>query len=176
TFSLSFARFFAFKMTKGFDASAAMSKEGFEKMRARGYSRFIGRLGKTTGQVDKDGIQNMKYAYEAGFAVDAYIFPKSSMSAESQVAAALDALSVPIDIIWWDVETHNCPTTFDAKKSLREVSLRIRRQENQARSIIDTMPRVRSLIESTLGRKMTDMTYKDVLSFGLSVDLGGSLR
>uniref|UniRef100_A0A915DQ27 Lysozyme n=1 Tax=Ditylenchus dipsaci TaxID=166011 RepID=A0A915DQ27_9BILA len=99
------------KIADTIDTIAPLSTQQLLAFKERGVIRFIARVSRSTGQLDTDGIQNMKNAIEAGIKVELYIFPKVNdeknspqMQAEKVIDALGEDLYNKVDRIWVDVE------------------------------------------------------------------------
>uniref|UniRef100_A0A914CID3 Lysozyme n=1 Tax=Acrobeloides nanus TaxID=290746 RepID=A0A914CID3_9BILA len=102
--------------TLGFDAISTLTSSTFQCLGSNGYSFFIARVGRSNGQVDTVGVQNIKNARSAGWTnVDAYIFPctASCASASNQVQNAINAIKnagTTVGTIWLDIEILSWPS------------------------------------------------------------------
>uniref|UniRef100_A0AC34GCS5 Lysozyme n=1 Tax=Panagrolaimus sp. ES5 TaxID=591445 RepID=A0AC34GCS5_9BILA len=92
------------------DTSLNVTVEEFKCLK-ESYSVFIARIWNAKGQLDLDGIRNIKNAREAGFEnIQGYFFPRAYdglMSAAYQMETALNGLDehgVEIDRLWIDIQ------------------------------------------------------------------------
>ncbi|XGW32721.1 hypothetical protein V3C99_017336 [Haemonchus contortus] len=111
----------------GFDAIGAISASQFECMKSHGHSFFIGRVFRSNGAVDSQGIQNIKNAHAGGIAnVDGYIFPclsSSCPSASKQISEASTALKnagAKVGMLWLDIETYQWPSDHAKNRAFIE--------------------------------------------------------
>ncbi|KAK6765992.1 hypothetical protein RB195_025730 [Necator americanus] len=111
----------------GFDAIGAISTSQFECMKTHGYSFFIGRVFRSNGAVDSQGIQNIKNAKAAGIShVDGYIFPCTSSSCASaatqisETSKALKSAGATVGMLWLDIETYQWPSDHTKNREFIE--------------------------------------------------------
>uniref|UniRef100_A0AC34QA27 Lysozyme n=1 Tax=Panagrolaimus sp. JU765 TaxID=591449 RepID=A0AC34QA27_9BILA len=111
----------------GFDAINTISSATFTCLKNAGHSFFVGRVSRSNGKVDTQGIQNIITARKAGFSdVDGYIFPclsSSCPSAASQVTSAINALKnagATIGKLWLDVEILSWPSSHTSNRAFIE--------------------------------------------------------
>uniref|UniRef100_A0A0N5A2Q2 Glycosyl hydrolase family 25 n=1 Tax=Parastrongyloides trichosuri TaxID=131310 RepID=A0A0N5A2Q2_PARTI len=103
--------------TIGFDAIGSISKSTMECIKKSGYEFFIGRVWRSMGAHDAEGIQNIKNAYAAGYKhVDGYFFPCTTSkcsSAKAQVKEChehLTSAEAKIGTLWMDIERYEWPS------------------------------------------------------------------
>uniref|UniRef100_A0A0N5BFC8 Glycosyl hydrolase family 25 n=1 Tax=Strongyloides papillosus TaxID=174720 RepID=A0A0N5BFC8_STREA len=103
--------------TIGFDAIGSISTSTMKCIKESGYEFFIGRIWRSMGAHDSEGIQNIKNAHEAGYKyVDGYLFPCTTSkcsSAKTQVKEAhkaLTAAGAKIGTLWMDIERYEWPS------------------------------------------------------------------
>ncbi|VDP10019.1 unnamed protein product [Heligmosomoides polygyrus] len=102
----------------------AISTSQFECMKTHGHTFFIGRVFRSNGAIDSQGIQNIKNAHAAGIAhVDGYIFPCTSSScttAATQASTALKNAGVTVGMLWLDIETYQWPSDHTKNREFIE--------------------------------------------------------
>ncbi|CAJ0608949.1 unnamed protein product [Cylicocyclus nassatus] len=100
---------------KGLDTIQKLSTDDFRCLKDNGFTFYIGRVWKSTGNYDIEGMQTMKNAHEAGFKVSAYIFPglePHNAPPQNQVEATINRLraeGVPFDTVYLDIEIFRWP-------------------------------------------------------------------
>ncbi|CAJ0608946.1 unnamed protein product [Cylicocyclus nassatus] len=108
---------------KGLDTIQKLSTDNFRCLKDNGFTFYIGRVWKSTGNYDMEGMQNMKNAHEAGFEVSAYIFPclaKHCAPPQNQVEATINRLrseGVPFDTVYLDIEIFRWPNDHAANRN-----------------------------------------------------------
>uniref|UniRef100_A0A914PG10 Lysozyme n=1 Tax=Panagrolaimus davidi TaxID=227884 RepID=A0A914PG10_9BILA len=137
---LFFILFYSFECSKtfGIDTSLNVTVEEFKCLKTN-YSFFIARIWNAFGQLDLDGIQNIKNARKAGFEnIEGYFFPRAydgRMSAAYQMEAALNGLDehgIEIDRLWIDIQNDNDEFWLSDKSMNRDFILElIRRAEEK---------------------------------------------
>ncbi|CAJ0596851.1 unnamed protein product [Cylicocyclus nassatus] len=108
--------------SKGLDTIQNLSADDFRCLKNNGFTFYIGRVWKSTGNYDTKGMQSMKNAHKAGLKVSAYIFPclaKRCAPPQNQVEATINRLrseGVPYDMVFLDIEKFRWPNNQAANR------------------------------------------------------------
>uniref|UniRef100_A0AC34FSB4 Uncharacterized protein n=1 Tax=Panagrolaimus sp. ES5 TaxID=591445 RepID=A0AC34FSB4_9BILA len=102
------------KLLNGFDITfSTVTVATFKKFKSAGFSFYVQRLGRTDGQIDANGLSNLKNAYDAGFTdVSAYIWPcgkpvckENAIQQMANVINALQVKNLTINTLWIVIES-----------------------------------------------------------------------
>ncbi|CAJ0590764.1 unnamed protein product [Cylicocyclus nassatus] len=109
---------------KGFDTVQNLSIDKFQCLKDNGYMFFIGRIWKSLGEFDWDGLQNIKNAFEAGFYVSVYIFPcldfPKCAPVQDQVEETINRLNdegVKYGMVFLDIQMLDWPSDKEGNRN-----------------------------------------------------------
>ncbi|CAJ0608948.1 unnamed protein product [Cylicocyclus nassatus] len=101
----------------GFDSVESLSMDTFRCLKDNGHMFFIGRIWRSLGKFDWDGLQNIRNAYEAGLYVSVYIFPcldfPKCAPVQDQVEKTINTLNeegVRYGMVFLDIQMFDWPS------------------------------------------------------------------